>query len=135
MFAVPLPVDAAHWAQLAWVTVLGACAGTALGIAASNIPKSGKSANVVIVPIALVLQFFSGVFFVYSALPTWMQQLAAIFPLKWMTQGLRAAFLPESARAAEVAGSWEQGRTAFILLAWVIGGLALSIRTFRWRPR
>ena len=135
MFGVPLPVDPAHWAQLAWMIVLGSCAGTTLGIAASNIPRSGKSANVIIVPIALVLQFFSGVFFVYSALPAWMQQAAAIFPLKWMTQGMRAAFLPDAARAAEAAGNWEQGRTTLILLAWVIGGIALSARTFRWRPR
>jgi ABC-2 type transport system permease protein len=133
LFAVPLPADSAHWAQLAWVTVLGSCAGTALGIAASNIPKSGKSANVVIVPIALVLQFFSGVFFVYSTLPGWMQQIAAVFPLKWMTQGLRAAVLPNAAATAEVAGSWEHGRTALILLAWVVGGITLSVRTFRWR--
>ncbi len=135
VFAVPLPVNLAHWAQLAWVTLLGCCAGTTLGIAASNIPRSGKSANVVIVPITLVLQFFSGVFFVYSTLPGWMQDVAAIFPLKWMTQGMRAAFLPEAARAAETAGSWEHGRTTLILLAWIIGGIALSARTFRWRPR
>jgi len=135
MFAVPLPVDPTHWTQLVWVSVLGSCAGTALGIAASIIPTSGKSANVVIVPIALVLQFFSGVFFVYSALPSWMQQVAAVFPLKWMTQGLRAAFLPDGARAAEVAGSWEQGHTALILLAWVIAGITLSVRTFQWRRR
>jgi len=135
MFAVPLPVDPAHWTQLVWVSVLGSCAGTALGIAASIIPKSGKSANVVIVPIALVLQFFSGVFFVYAALPSWMQHVAAVFPLKWMTQGLRAAFLPDGAGAVEVAGGWEQGRTALILLAWAIAGITLSVRTFRWRPR
>lgn len=133
MFAVPLPANPARWAQLALIVLLGSAAGTALGIAASNLPKSGKSASVIIVPIALVLQFFSGVFFVYSALPGWMQQVAAIFPLKWMTQGLRAAFLPDAARAAEVAGSWEQGRTALILLMWAIGGIILCVRTFRWR--
>lgn len=81
-----------------------------------------------------MLQFLSGVFFVYSALPGWMQHIAAIFPLEWMTQGLRAAFLPDAARVAEVARSREQGRTALILLAWVVGGIALRVRTFRW-PR
>ncbi len=96
-----------------------------LGIAASNLPKSGASASTVIVPIALVLQFISGVVFVYTSLPGWMQQIAAIFPLKWMTQGLRAAFLP-AARRAEITGSWEYGRTAPILLAWTVGGLVLS---------
>ena len=55
----------------------------------------------------LVLQFISGVFFLYSQLPTWMQKIAAIFPLKWLTQGMRSVFLPESFESREVSGSWQ----------------------------
>jgi ABC-2 type transport system permease protein len=80
----------------------------------------------------IVLQFFSGVFFVFTDLPGWMQQVAAIFPLKWMTQGMRSVFLPDSFAAREVAGSWETGRTFIIILAWLIAGLFISIRTFKW---
>jgi len=79
-----------------------------------------------------VLQFFSGVFFVFTDLPAWMQQVAAIFPLKWMTQGMRSVFLPDSFAAHEVAGNWETGRTFIIILAWFIAGLFISIRTFKW---
>ena len=61
-----------------------------------------------------------------------MQQVAAIFPLKWMTQGMRSVFLPDSFEASEVAGSWETGRTFIIILAWFIAGLVISIRTFKW---
>ncbi len=133
LFDVPLPVDTGHWLTFAWVAVLGSLAGTTAGIAASRLAKSPASAGVVFAAIALVLQFFSGVFFVYSQLPTWMQQVAALFPLKWMTQGLRSATLPDQAKAAEVAGAWEHGTTALVLGIWVIMAVVVSARTFRWR--
>lgn len=132
-FDVPLPADGAHWLTFAWVAVLGAVAGTTAGIAASRLAKTPASAGVVFAAIALVLQFFSGVFFVYSELPSWMQQVAALFPLKWMTQGLRSATLPDQAQVAEVAGSWEHGMTALVLAVWVIMAVVVSTRTFRWR--
>jgi ABC-2 type transport system permease protein len=64
-----------------------------------------------------------------------MQQFAAIFPLKWVTQGLRSVFLPESFAQFEVAHSWELGKTAIVLGAWCVGGLILSLITFRWTTK
>ena len=61
-----------------------------------------------------------------------MQQLAALFPLKWLTQGMRSVFLPESFATQEVAQSWELGQTALILVLWLIAGLVISIKTFNW---
>jgi ABC-2 type transport system permease protein len=132
-FAVPMPVDAAHWLTFAWVAVLGALAGTVLGIAMSLVAGRGRSADTVVAAVALVLQFFSGVFFVYSKLPTWMQDVAAVFPLKWLTQGMRSAFLPDAAKHAEVAGAWQHGATALVLLAWIVVGVVVCARGFRWR--
>ena len=71
-------------------------------------------------------------FFVYTDLPAWMQQVAALFPLKWMAQGLRSVFLPESLAMLEPAGSWELGRVALVLGAWCLAGLLLCRFTFRW---
>ena len=62
-----------------------------------------------------------------------MQQVAAVFPLKWLTQGMRSVFLPDTAAAAEIAGSWEHATIALVLLAWVIIGVLVCVRTFRWR--
>jgi ABC-2 type transport system permease protein len=59
--------------------------------------------------------------------------VAAVFPLKWMAQGLRSAFLPAHAAVLEPAHSWEHGKTALVLAAWVAAGLVLCIRTFRWQ--
>jgi len=135
VFDVPLPVDAAHWARLAWVAVLGGASGTLLGIAYSSVPSSGRSASAVVTPVVIVLQFISGVFFVYSELPGWMQDLAALFPLKWMAQGFRSALLPETMAAAEVGGSWQHGETALWLVGWTVVGVVLCVTTFRWRRR
>jgi ABC-2 type transport system permease protein len=132
-FDIELPVDVAHWITFGWISVLGALAGTVLGIAVSLLPRRGRSADTVIAPIALVLQFFSGVFFVYSRLPAWMRDIAAVFPLKWMTQGMRSAFLPDAAKRAEVSGSWQHGATALVLTAWIVIGVLVCARRFRWR--
>jgi ABC-2 type transport system permease protein len=83
----------------------------------------------------LVLQFISGVFFVFSELPTWMQNVASVFPLKWLAQAMRSVFLPESAAALESSGSWQLGMAAAVLFAWIIVGALLATWSFRWTPR
>jgi ABC-2 type transport system permease protein len=123
------------WWNFTWLVILGSACSTVLGIAFSVVPKSGRGASAVVSPIVIILQFFSGVFFVFTSLPVWMQQFAALFPLKWLTQGMRSVFLPEDFATQEVAGDWELGKTALILVIWLVLGLILSIKTFKWsRP-
>ena len=131
-FGVNLPTDPAKWFTFTWLILLGSAASTALGIAFSVVPKSGRGASAVVSPVVIVLQFFSGVFFVFTDLPGWMQQVAAIFPLKWMTQGMRSVFLPDSFAVREVAGTWETGRTFIFITLWLVAGVILSLRTFKW---
>lgn len=132
-FGLDLPSTAGLWARFAWIFVLGTTAGTLIGIAYSSVPRSAKSAGAVVTPVVLVLQFISGVFFVFSELPSWMQDVAAVFPLKWLAQGMRSVFLPDSFAAQEVSGSWQLGATALVLAAWAVAGLVLCLRTFRWQ--
>jgi ABC-2 type transport system permease protein len=131
-FGVEMPTEASKWLTFTWLVLLGSACSTALGIAFSIVPKSGRGASAVVSPIVIILQFFSGVFFVFTQLPTWMQQLAAIFPLKWLTQGMRSVFLPDSFAAQEVAKSWETGRTFLILVLWLVIGTFFSVRKFKW---
>lgn len=134
-FDVPMPSTASAWATFAWVFVLGTATGSVLGVAFSSVPRSGKSVTAVVTPIVLVLQFISGVFFAFFALPSWMQQVASLFPLKWLAQGMRSVFLPPEAVVLEVGGSWQHGVTAAVLGAWLVVGLVVGVRTFRWRRR
>ena len=91
-----------------------------------------RISTVVVLPIVIILQFFSGVFFVFTSLPSFMQQLAAIFPLKWLTQGMRSVFLPDDFATQEVAGTWELEKTALVLLIWLVLGLIFAIKKFKW---
>lgn len=62
-----------------------------------------------------------------------MQQFASLFPLKWLTQGMRSVFLPDTAEALEVTGSWELGRVALVLGAWCVLSFVLALVFFRWQ--
>ena len=131
-FNVEMPTDPQKWLTFTWLVILGSACSTALGIAFSIVPKSGRGASAVVSPIVIILQFFSGVFFVFTQLPSWMQQFAAIFPLKWLTQGMRSVFLPDTFATQEVAKSWENNRTFAILIIWLIIGVFFSVRKFKW---
>jgi ABC-2 type transport system permease protein len=133
-YGVDLP-SGSDWLTFLWVTALGSAACTLLGIAVSSLAKNGRSASAMVTPIALVLQFISGVFFQFNQVPVWMQTVAAFFPLKWMAQGLRSVFLPDFLAAQEPAGSWELGRVALVLSLWCVAGLLLCVATFRWQDR
>ncbi|MER6717110.1 MULTISPECIES: ABC transporter permease [unclassified Streptomyces] len=135
LYDVDLPSDAGRWFDLGWIFVLGITACALLGIAISSVPRSANSASSVVVLPFLVLQFISGVYIAIGTIPDWMLNVGALFPLKWMCQGLRGVFLPESAQVLEQAGSWELGRVALVLAAWCVGGLALCLLTFRWKDR
>jgi len=131
-FSVKIPTDPTKWFTFTWLVILGSACSTALGIAFSIVPKSGRGASAVVSPIVIILQFFSGVFFIFTQLPTWMQQVAAIFPLKWLTQGMRSVFLPDSFANQEVAKSSENSQTFVILIIWLIIGVFFSVRKFKW---
>jgi ABC-2 type transport system permease protein len=134
-FGIDLPTEPSAWLTFAWVFVLGTAAGTALGIAYSSVPKSAKSADALVVGPLLVLLFVSGVFFVFTDLPEWLQSAAAVFPVKWLAQGMRSALLPDEFAAVEVSGSWEHGLIALMLAAWTVAALIVATRTFRWQRR
>jgi len=134
-FDISLPASPDRWIAFAWISGLGITACTLVGIAFSSVIPNGRSAPAIVSPVTLLLQFTSGVFFVYDDLPPWLQQIAAILPLKWMCQGIRYVFLPDSFAASEPAGAWELDRIAMVLSAWAIAGLALCLVTFRWHGR
>jgi ABC-2 type transport system permease protein len=131
-FRVPLPTDPGTWGTFAWVFLLGVTTSAVLGIALSGIPRSGKSATAVIIPITLVLQFISGVYLQFTALPDWLQNVASVFPLKWLAQGMRSVFLPGSYESLEAGGSWNLTGVLIATLTWLVVGLIACRLTFRW---
>ncbi len=132
-FDLPLPATGERWLTLSWVLALGTIACALLAVAYSWLIPNSRSAAAIVTPPFLVLQFISGVFFPFNQLPAWMQTLAAFFPLKWMAQGFRSVFLPDSFTIVEPAHSWELDRIALMLGVWCVISLVLCVLTFRWR--
>jgi ABC-2 type transport system permease protein len=132
VLGVHIPTEPARWLNFLWIFVLGTASGSVLGIAFSVVPKSGKAASAVVTPVVLLLQFMSGIYFVYSSLPAWMRDVAAIFPLKWLAQGMRSVFLPAGFEVNEPGGSWQLGLGAIVLTLWLVVGLVVAQRVFRW---
>jgi ABC-2 type transport system permease protein len=135
LFGLELPDTGAQWLTFGWVALLGITACTLCGVAFSSIARTGRSAPAVVTPVALILQFISGVFFVFTSLPGWMQNVAAIFPLKWLCQGLRSVFLPASFGVQEPGGSFNLPMVALVLGGWCVLAFVLCVTTFKWTTK
>jgi ABC-2 type transport system permease protein len=135
LFGLKLPSTPEKWLTFLWVSVLGITACTLCGVAFSSLARTGRSAPAVVTPVALILQFISGVFFVFTSLPTWMQNVASLFPLKWLCQGLRSVFLPASFGAHEPGGSFNLPMVGLVLGLWCVLALALCLTTFKWTTK
>jgi ABC-2 type transport system permease protein len=135
MFGVELPSTPGRWITFLWVTVLGITSCTLAGVAMSSLIGSARQAGPVANFPFVILNFVSGIYISFWGLPKGMQIVGSLFPLKWMAQGYRSVFLPDSFVSKELAHDWEHGRTALVLGAWCILGLVLCVRTFRWLPR
>jgi ABC-2 type transport system permease protein len=133
LLGLHLPATPGRWLTLGWVLVLGSVTCSVLGLAVGCAVASTRSAFAAVNLPYLVLSFISGVYFVFARLPAGLQHVAAIFPLKWICQGLRSAFLPDRLLAAEPAHSWEHGRIALVLAAWLAASLVVCVRAFRWQ--
>ncbi|WP_370944903.1 ABC transporter permease [Amycolatopsis sp. cg5] len=133
LFDLTLPTDPMKWLTLAWVFLLGITACTLLGITIGSLVRSVSGAVAVMNLVFISLQFVSGVFVTpITHLPKVMVDIASFFPVKWICQGFRSVFLPDSAVINEMAGSWELPRIALVLGIWVVAGLLLARLTFRW---
>ncbi|MFF8092725.1 ABC transporter permease [Streptomyces sp. NPDC016675] len=131
----PLPDGPAGWLTLLWVTTLGLLAVVPLGAAIGAVLPNPREALALIMLPTMGLLVTSGAVFPITSLPVPVQQVASVFPLKWMAQGLRSALLPDSARTAEVAGSWELPMVALVLGAWAVLGFLLAVPLLRRAAR
>lgn len=132
LFGVTLPTEPDRWLTFAWVFVLGVTTCAIVGIGLSSLPRTGRSATAVIIPIVLILQFISGVYIQFSALPQWLQTFASIFPLRWLTQGMQSVFLPDSFVSIVPEESWQHDMILLVTGIWLVAGLALARLTFCW---
>ncbi|MBB4933408.1 ABC-2 type transport system permease protein [Lipingzhangella halophila] len=133
VYGADLHLGVEGWLTFAWVLVLGTVPCAFLGIAISSAARSVQAASGIVVVPFLVLQFLSGIFLPAAILPEGALTAASLFPLKWMAQGMRAAFYPEAAAVMEPSGGFDLHLVAGALGAWCVVGLVLCLLTFRWK--
>ncbi|GCB91596.1 transport permease protein [Streptomyces noursei] len=131
----PLPHGPGGWLTLLWVTGLGLLAVVPLGAAIGAVLPNPREALALIMLPAMALLVTSGAMFPITTMPTVVQNIASVFPLRWMAQGLRASLLPDAARAAEPAGSWQLPTVAMVLAAWAVLGFLLAVPLLRRAAR
>jgi ABC-2 type transport system permease protein len=126
---------ASGWLTFAWVLVLGLLATLPIGmVLGSVVPGVQKVGTWGMLPV-LVVTAISGIFAPMQALWGWVQVVGQVFPTYWIGLGMRSAFLPDSAAAAELGGSWRTGTTVAVLVAWAVAGLLVTPAVLRRMAR
>lgn len=114
------------WMTVIWVLALGLLATLPIGmIIGSLVPSTQKVGTWGMLPI-MVLAGISGIFYSIQQLWGWVQVVAQVFPMYWLGLGMRSAFLPDSAAALEIGGSWRTFETVLVLCAWAVVGLLVT---------
>jgi ABC-type multidrug transport system permease subunit len=75
----------------------------------------------------LPLVFLSGAFGSIASLPHWLTTAMTYLPAQPVVDAMSAALLHDG-------GALMPARDAAVLAAWVVAGLLLSMRFFRWDP-
>ena len=116
----------ARRASVVWMVLREGCVLAALGLAISTmIPTanaSGAITNGTYLPLALI----SGTFNTSLTLPAWLDHIVSVFPIKALTDSLRAGYDPASHGPS--VGS------VLVLAAWTMSGVTVALRYFRWEP-
>jgi len=130
-----LPSSLSAWWTFTWVFLLGVAGCSLLGVAASSFVRPAARNGVAVITLPfVVLQFISGVYVPFYLVPSWLRDVASVFPLEWMCRGMRSVFVPQAV-TLEPGHTWQHGQTALVLSAWIVAGLVLCLTTFRWQNR
>ena len=109
-----------------WVLVLGLLAAMPIGLViGSLVPGVQKVGSWGMLPV-MIMAGISGIFFPIQQLWGWVQVVAQVFPMYWLGLGMRSAFLPDEAAAAEIGGSWRTLETVAVLGAWAVAGAIVT---------
>ncbi len=127
IYGADLEASKVPW--LITVLVVGSASFCALGLAITGFVPNADAAPAVINASILPLLFISNVFIPTQDAPTWMNDLASVFPVVHFANGLIAAFNPFET------GSGFDLKTLAILVAWGVLGIVIAVRYFSWEPR
>jgi ABC-2 type transport system permease protein len=108
--------------------VLGTAAFTTLGIGITRFISNAEVAPVIVNLTVLPLTFISGVWFPVKGIPEVLADIAKIFPIRSLADGLQYAFNPHTT------GAGLNGADTRTLAIWTLVGVFLMLRALR-RPQ
>jgi ABC-2 type transport system permease protein len=108
--------------------VVGSATFCVLGYAITTVIGSEDAAQPMVQAIMLPLYFISGVFIPNVNLPAWLQDVARVFPVQHLSDGLHKAFDPATHGTGIV---WSD---LGVLALWAAAGLLIALTRFAWTP-
>jgi ABC-2 type transport system permease protein len=124
-FAYDVRISGEGFGDVVLYVVLGIAAMCSAGIAATALIPDVDSASAALPLIAVVLSLISGIFVAVDQLPTWLADVARVFPVYHLTTGLQAA----------LGGAPLDWGNATALALWGLAGIVVAARRFRWEPQ
>jgi len=124
MVSSDITVAGSGW-LLALILLLGTFALAPLGYVLSSLRLSADAAVMAVHAIYIPMLLLCGAFVPVEALPQALQALARFFPLTYFVAPFRQVMI-EGAGLGAIAGD------LLILLAWMLAGWIVALKTFRW---
>jgi ABC-2 type transport system permease protein len=144
-YDIPMPEN---WGTFLVIILLGIACFSMIGLAYTAFIPNGDSAPALVQLPYLVLQFISGIFFSFWAMPSWLRAFASIFPLRRLADGLRAGYLGlDYLHGHTINGTFVPNRVSgltartsqfpglLVMTVWGVGVLLVGLRRFRWEKR
>jgi ABC-2 type transport system permease protein len=107
------------------ILVLGTAAFTTLGIGVTRFIPNAEAAPVYVNLLILPLTFISSIWFPTDGLPSWLQDIAKLFPIRALAEGLQYVFDPRTS------GAGLQAADVRTLLIWTAVGIFLMTKFLR----
>lgn len=105
--------------------ILGSVLFLGLGFALGGIAKTQNAVMAIGNLFIFPQMFLAGIFFPLDSLPAWVQPIAALLPLNFVSDALRQV-------ANEGAGFSSLGTDLLGIAVWTVVGLALAVWLFKW---
>jgi ABC-2 type transport system permease protein len=113
--------------RFAITLLVGAGCFAALGLAVSGVVPNADAGPPIVNAVILPLLFLSGVFIpIGDDAPAWVTFVGNVFPVKHFFDATFTSYL------AAPGFEWED---VWVMLAWLVGGVVVAARFFRWEPR
>jgi ABC-2 type transport system permease protein len=109
--------------------LLGAACFCSLGMAVAAVIPNGEAAPVIANFTFFPVAFVSDLFFPTAGAPAWVGTVGSIFPVKHFAVALEGTFNPF------VHGSGFQWGHLGVMVLWMVAGVLVAVRLFRWEPK